>query len=75
MSTRTDRNQTFDSDGNVIAEELVEVDTTDEVNEQTLRQQAHGSLTALRTSIDTLKAHHRQGQRRHHARRHEGRRP
>lgn len=56
MITRTDRNQTFDADGNLISEQVVEVDVTAEVNEATLRQQAQDSLDTLRTSIDTLKA-------------------
>lgn len=42
MTTRTDRNQTFDSDGNLIAEEVVEVDITEEVR-------AAGRTTALET--------------------------
>lgn len=53
MATRTDRNQTFDG-GQLVAEQIVEIDVTAEVNDATLRQQARDSLAALRTSIDTL---------------------
>lgn len=42
-------------DGNVVAVEPVEI-PPEVAAEATLRQQAQASLTALRTSIDTLKA-------------------
>lgn len=52
MSTRTDRNQTFDGNGNVVSEQVVVVDDTVQVNDQTIRQQAEAALANLRTIRD-----------------------
>lgn len=49
--TRTDRNQTFDTNGNLIAEKVVEVDISREVVEYSVtdkvRQAIAGNVTAL----------------------------
>lgn len=50
--TRTDTNQTWDSDGNLIHEEVVTVDITVETNRATLMTQAVAALTQLQTYID-----------------------
>jgi hypothetical protein len=51
MITRTDRNQTFDADGNLISEEVVQVDITREVTEwavaDKIRAAIDGNVTAL----------------------------
>jgi len=48
---RTDRNQTFDSQGNLLSEEVVEVDITAEVVEYDLHDKAR---QALATNADFL---------------------
>lgn len=47
--TRTDRNQTFGPDGRLLAENVVEVDITEEVNQATLHRQVRDHLADLRT--------------------------
>lgn len=53
MSTRTDRNQCWDLDGNLVEDDQVVVDTTAEDNESTIRQQVDLALTMLQQIIDT----------------------
>lgn len=48
MITRTDRNQTFDSQGNLIAEQVVEVDVTEEVITWDLHTKARQALVSNR---------------------------
>jgi hypothetical protein len=52
MITRTDRNQTFDSTGALIEEQLVEVDITEEVVEVTLHQRLRDILAGLQQIQD-----------------------
>lgn len=49
MSTRTDRNQTFDQSGNLVSEQVVVVDTTSETNETSTRTNAEQAIDGLRT--------------------------
>lgn len=49
--TRTDRNQTYDADGNLIAEEVVEVDITAETNESTIEDRMDLALAAMRAHV------------------------
>lgn len=55
-TTRTDRNQVFDADGNLVAEEVVEVDITAEVNESDLRTKARQAVQANIDSIAQIPA-------------------
>lgn len=48
---RTDRNQTFDKDGNLVAEQVVEVDDTAEVNKVTIEDRAVAALADNRTFL------------------------
>lgn len=55
--TRTNRNQRFDRDGNLISEEVVEVDVTEKVNERSLDDrlvQAVDLLGTVRTRMRTV---------------------
>lgn len=45
---RTDRNQGWDKDGNLVYDQQVQVDDTVEVNDRTLRQQVIGHMVANR---------------------------
>jgi hypothetical protein len=51
MSTRTDRNQTFDSTGAMTSEQVVVVDTTADTNAASIRDLAAAALAANRTFI------------------------
>lgn len=51
MSTRTDRNQTFDADGNLVHEEVVVVDDTEETNQRTIEDRMDQALDAMRTHV------------------------
>ena len=48
---RTDRNQTWDSTGNLVVDETVEVDVTEEVTEWSLHDAARQALVANRTFL------------------------
>jgi hypothetical protein len=50
MTIRTDRNQVF-RDGELIAEEVVEVDITAETNGATMRERAETALESNRTFL------------------------
>lgn len=52
MITRTERNQTFDTDGNLIAEKVVEVDVTEEVNRPIVDAAIDTALAQLQTLVD-----------------------
>ena len=43
---RTDRNQTFDKDGNLLNEEVVDIDVTEEAVEYDLHEQARAAIVA-----------------------------
>lgn len=49
MSTRTDRNQAWDADGNLVRDEVVQVDTTREDNERTIIDRLRAALATNRT--------------------------
>lgn len=53
MLRRTDRNQTFDGNGNLIHEEVVEVDVTEETNERTIEDRLRADLAAVDTITGT----------------------
>jgi tellurite resistance protein len=50
MTIRIDRNQVFDSDGNLVSEELIEVDITEEENASIIDQ----AITAALAHLDDL---------------------
>jgi len=50
--TRFERNQTWDAGGNLISEDVVEVDVTAEVTEWSLHDSARQALVANRTFLD-----------------------
>lgn len=52
MTTRTDLNQTFDEDGKLVAEEVVEVDITAETNASAIDQAITDALAELRMMRD-----------------------
>lgn len=47
MTTRTDLNQTFDEDGKLVAEEVVEVDITEEERRKRITNLARQAVTRL----------------------------
>lgn len=47
MPTRTDHNQTFDADGTLLDEEVVEVDVTEQVNQVTIEDRLRADLAAV----------------------------
>lgn len=51
MTTRTDRHQTFDTDGNLIDEQVVVVDTTAETNERTVGDRLDQALDAMSAHV------------------------
>lgn len=51
MTTRTDRNQTYDANGNLITEEVVVVDTTTETNEATVNDRLDQALSAMQAHV------------------------
>lgn len=51
MTTRTDRNQTWDQDGNLIEDEVVVVDVTAEATERTIEDRLDQALTAMQAHV------------------------
>lgn len=52
--TRTDRNQRFDADGNLIAEEIVEVDITAEAVTYNLHAKARQRLAGIASALEAV---------------------
>ena len=50
--TRIDTNQVYDRNGNLLSEETVEVDITEEVNKATIEQAIEASLVRLQELVD-----------------------
>lgn len=57
MTKRTDKNQTWDADGNLVSEETVEVDITEEVASAGRRTDLRQAVTVLRTWSNMADAH------------------
>ena len=56
MTTRTDHNQTFDAQGNLISEEVVEVDITDEANTEQIIAESNEAVDKLVLVVEALNA-------------------
>jgi hypothetical protein len=54
--TRTDHHQTYDADGNLIAEEIVTVDITDEANTEQMVAEQNESVDKLVAVVEALNA-------------------
>lgn len=55
-TTRTDHNQTFDADGNLVAEDVVEVDITDETNTEQIVAESNEAVDKLVLVVEALNA-------------------
>jgi hypothetical protein len=54
MTSRTDKDQVFDADGNLVAEKTVVRDTTVETNEESIRDAASNALATNRAYVATV---------------------
>lgn len=51
MTTREDRNQTYDADGNLVSEEVVVVDTTAQDNEAEINTRLDQAISAMQAHV------------------------